>query len=569
MVTDPIGVAIYLEKIMSDNEVLDACDHAEIEVLDARTSPDQAQPTAALAISTPLKALIDERNYKAQKITALADAIRDSSVINYFLEGYRQENTTRKHSKLGMFDANSGIVALDAECWARAIQLTDVLEMMPAAQRNEWSENIRELNVPPFEEETVMATILELLLKRESFFAQKVDGIFRALSGDHVTNAPEGFGKRMILAHMYESYGSPDYRKVALVHDLRTVIARILGKEEPSHTTTSKVFRTVERDGQWNFWDGGTIRIRSYKKGTSHLEIHPEIAWQLNKVLATLYPLAIPAQFRNKPAKPFKEYALRDDVLSPQVIGALDKVNVFYEPLTEQEQWERRQKLRANEPVRELQRMVSIQSKNWTSEVGHILQMIGGVKHPKVADWYVFDYNPEAVINEILMSGSIPDRKSFQFYPTPAILAEEVVKLAEITEVCNVLEPSAGSGGLARMLPSVQTTCVEISKLHCKALETMFFHEVVNTDFLSWNPEKVFERIVMNPPFSEGRAVAHVTKALSLLAPGGRLVAILPPSSKNQLKLDGYKASWSGMRDNLFDNTTVSVVILTVDKPLA
>lgn len=537
-----------------------------MEVLDRTEPGTESSGANTLAISTPLKALIDERNYKAQKIRELADAIHDSQVVNYFLEGYRQEKTSRPHSKLGMFDAESGILALDAECWARAIQLTDVLEMMPAAQRNEWSSNLRELNVPPFEEQTVMDTILDLLLKRESFFAQKVDGVFRALSGDHVTNCPEGFGKRMIIAGMYCSMGYADHRRVGFIHDLRTCIARILGRTEMHHGMTSDAFRSVKQDGEWNFWDGGVIRIRCYKKGTSHLEVHPEIAWQLNKVLAALYPLAIPAEFRAKPKKAFKEFKLRDDLLSSPVLNALQKVRTFHEPVSRQEEWERQQKIRAKEPVPPLQMLASMECKDWRKEIATILEMIGGVKHRTVSDWYAFDYKPQPVIDEILRTGCIPDRRSHQFYPTPAELAEEVVDIAEILDGDTVLEPSAGSGGLAKLLPADPTTCVEVSKLHCTALESLGMKDVVNEDFLTWEPGKTYRKIVMNPPFSEGRAVAHVEKALTLLAPGGRLVAILPPSAKNQLKLPLLSAKWSGLRDNMFDNTSVSVVILTVDK---
>jgi hypothetical protein len=35
------------------------------------------------------------------------------------------------------------------------------------------------------------------------------------------------------------------------------------------------------------------------------------------------------------------------------------------------------------------------------------------------------------------------------------------------------------------------------------------------------------DKVLMNPPFEDGKDVEHVTKALSLLKPGGRLVAIM------------------------------------------
>lgn len=90
---------------------------------------------------------------------------------------------------------------------AKALNMTDVYEYMPNNRRTEWNEQIREMKTPDFEEETVRPTIMELLNSRQQFFAERVDGIFRALSGDHVTNRPEGFGKRMILARVFNEYG--------------------------------------------------------------------------------------------------------------------------------------------------------------------------------------------------------------------------------------------------------------------------------------------------------------------------------------------------------------------------
>lgn len=100
-----------------------------------------------------------------------------------------------------------------------------------------------------------------------------------------------------------------------------------------------------------------------------------------------------------------------------------------------------------------------------------------------------------------------------------------------------------------------------------KVLEAKF-HDVERADFLEWavkqRPE--YDRIVMNPPFSEGRAQAHVEAAARLLKRGGRLVAILPAGQKDRLTLPGCDITWSGQYDNEFAGTSVSVVIMTATK---
>ena len=132
-----------------------------------------------------------------------------------------------------------------------------------------------------------------------------------------------------------------------------------------------------------------------------------------------------------------------------------------------------------------------------------------------------------------------------------------------------MLEPSAGIGGLADYLPKLQTTCVEISPLHCQVLEAKGF-KVVEADFLKWSTgQPAADRIVMNPPFSEGRWQAHLQAAADMLKPDGRLVAILPASAKGKDLLPGWSMEWARTFDNEFAGTSVSVVVLIAQRATA
>ncbi len=113
-------------------------------------------------------------------------------------------------------------------------------------------------------------------------------------------------------------------------------------------------------------------------------------------------------------------------------------------------------------------------------------------------------------------------------------------------------------------MPKDRTRCIEISKLHCDILTAKGFPLVCCDDFLKWaaaTGHVGYDRIVMNPPFSEGRAKAHVEAAAALVKPGGKLVAILPASFKNKEILPGWDVEWSRVFDNEFAGTSVSVVI--------
>ena len=114
-------------------------------------------------------------------------------------------------------------------------------------------------------------------------------------------------------------------------------------------------------------------------------------------------------------------------------------------------------------------------------------------------------------------------------------------------------------------MPKTVTTCVEISPLHCKVLEAKGLN-VVKADFLKWSSAYQFDRIVMNPPFSEGRWQAHLEHAASMLAADGRLVAILPSGARNRDALPGWTLEWSRVFDNEFAGASVSVVILSAQR---
>ena len=550
-------------------------------------------PFFAPASTDMIDGLISEYRRDRAALVHVADFMHNNSagVLHYFIEG----NTPDQRLSLpktvsSLFQLDNAIGQLNADYWNRALRLTDVLDIMPQNRRNEWFEQIRnpmgkkakKLSVfeiergaiqkeweleplPDFEEETVRATIGELLMMRSKFFAERVDGIFRALSGTHVTNEPQGFGKRMIMAGVIGSFGCVDHCKSGHINDLRAVIAKFMGRDEPKYGVTDAVIQAARRNaGQWNSVDAGALRIRVYNGvGTAHLEVHPDMAWRLNAILASLYPAAIPPKFRQKPPRKSKEFVMMGKPLPFAVVSALAAMKEAHEPIPDDFQ------KRTRRIPNTLQFSYgSGDDKAVIAEAEQVLESIGGVKLISRGSWthWQFDYNPEAVIDEIVCSGCVPHQKSHQFYPTPENLARIAVELAGIEDGHDCLEPSAGTGGLADLMPKDRTMCVEISRLHCKVLEAKGFM-VRGSDFMTIPADCQFARIVMNPPYSEGRWQSHLQHAAKMLAVGGRLVAILPASAKGKDDLlPGLTCSWSETYDNQFAGASVSVVILKADK---
>lgn len=491
-----------------------------------------------------------------------------ATVLGYFVDGNATEDrgrVTLTKSAQQLFDEDGAVASLNASYWQQAINMTDVFDLMPAKRREEWREQISSNTCPAFEEETVRSTLTQLLNMRNQFFGERVDGIFRGLSGQHVTNAPEAFGKRMIIAHVLDEHHYSDHRRTGLISDLRSVVAKFMGRDEPRHNSSTALVEAMKANwGQWVSIDGGSIRIRVYKKGTAHLEVHPDMAWRLNACLAALYPMAIPAQFRQRPVRKAAEVPLTTRLLPFRVLEVIADMKPARQKVagawperyeTVPNAWQMPYLGTGKEYVRE--------------EVHEVLRAVGAECSGN--GWAVFDYDAAEVLEQIVLTGSIPDERAHQFYPTPQGLAARVAQAAEIGPEHEVLEPSAGQGGLAAFLPKDRTTTVEVSALNCKVLRAKGYqpHEA---DFLVWSEaltvQQAFDRVVMNPPFSKGRALAHVEAAARCVRPGGRLVAILPSGADRSSILPGWNLAWSERLDNKFPGVSVSVVILTADRPL-
>lgn len=460
-----------------------------------------------------------------------------ATAVRYLLEG-NQDHSTRYVGDIGrMFAIAGGIAKLNAAYWSKALALTDVLDAMPQKRRDEWNKSIKDMTTPEFEESAVRPTIETLLASRAKFLAERVDGIFRALSGEHVTNSPMGFGKRMILSGVLNFYSSNS--QSGQINDLRCVIAKFMGRDEPKHYSSNRLIETLKyRWGEWVTLDGGAIRIRLYKKGTAHLEVHPDMAWRLNSILASMYPAAIPAEHRTKPKKQLKEFAM---ILRPLPFSVIEVIG----------------ESKRDRGTNCYHTGYNTDNKVAKAEALRVFEMIGGVITDKGIE---FDYDPADAINEIITSGCIPDQVSHQYYPTPENVATAAVELAEIGDGDMCLEPEAGQGGIADRMPKARTTCVEISELHCKVLKAKG-HHVEKADFLKWR-DGTFDRIVMNPPYSEGRWQAHLAHAATMLRAKGRLVAVLPASANGKSVLPGLNLTWSREYSNEFAGTSVSVVIL-------
>lgn len=137
------------------------------------------------------------------------------------------------------------------------------------------------------------------------------------------------------------------------------------------------------------------------------------------------------------------------------------------------------------------------------------------------------------------------DDTSHGFFETPYPLAALMGRVGGVRPGTRLLEPSAGRGNLVRLLPGgVKITAVELRDDNRQALQrlvpdaTVIAGDFLQTDFgprpsasLQDQGSK-FDTVLMNPPFERlagvgAQDVAHVQRAFGMLAPDGRLVAIM------------------------------------------
>lgn len=485
----------------------------------------------------------------------------------------------KRSDKYPSFELQSAICALNAEYWKRALSLTDVEQYMPQARRTTWHEQLSawredryeygknpEIDLPDFTEENAREALLTWLSERPKYLAERVEGVFKALSREHVTNCPQGFSKRMILNNVVDSWGTIDWERAGYIDDLRMVISKFMDRGEYPQCSSRTDLKAAQREnGSWFTFDGGAIRIRVYNGvGTAHIEVHPDIAWRLNEILAYLYPSAIPESFRRKPVKQkkIKDFELFDDVLPFSVCRVLSCAEEATK-LSDHPGYDNRM-VRIHNGIK----LLTCSDKATQKAVDSVLISLGGVK-TDVNKWkyWQFDYDALNVVLAVAASGRIPNQQSHQFYPTPSDVGAMAIEYANDGYSGGLWgEFSAGTGAIAMMMPTDKTTCVEISDIHCKALETQGYAEVFCADFIKWNTDKKFARVVINPPYSEGRWKAHTEKAANHIADAGKLVAVLPSSAKDKFEITGFECRYSDILKNRFSGTGIDVVILIADK---
>ncbi|HCZ9048664.1 TPA: PLxRFG domain-containing protein [Vibrio alginolyticus] len=175
------------------------------------------------------------------------------------------------------------------------------------------------------------------------------------------------------------------------------------------------------------------------------------------------------------------------------------------------------------------------------------------------------------------------NRNAFNdFFPTPEAEVKKLIDLADIKPGMKVLEPSAGMGHIADQIAALNGVDLDVGELALTLSELLEEkgHNVVAGDFLEYDAGEIYDRIVMNPPFSNDADIHHINHALTMLKDGGKLVAITSSMAGNRGNttnknfrryLDEVGAEEINLDAGAFKNslnpTNVATKIIVIEKP--
>lgn len=206
------------------------------------------------------------------------------------------------------------------------------------------------------------------------------------------------------------------------------------------------------------------------------------------------------------------------------------------------------------------------------SAVNKVLELMGG-KWSKTAKAHVFPEAPGDLLDTVILTEEITNKKQlFQFFETPEVPAKRMAVLACIERTSYVLEPSAGRGRIARELLKFSPrslTLIEMSPDNYPFLAGLGANAAFLDDFMTLSVGGMkFDAIVMNPPFTRGQDIKHIDRALQILAPGGRLVAICSAGPKQELAFRTLSDVWEELPSDTFaeSGTNVSTVLLRITR---
>ena len=215
------------------------------------------------------------------------------------------------------------------------------------------------------------------------------------------------------------------------------------------------------------------------------------------------------------------------------------------------------------------------------AEVKKRIEEAGGKWEGGSTQAFKFPFDANRVFNQLQTTGRCNLAQEFQFFETPAELADLLVSLAGgVRDTDNILEPSAGRGALIkavhRSCPSAIVDCYELMPENREILNGISGVRIKGENFIT-ECHDTYSLIIANPPFSNNQDVDHTMKMYDLLCAGGRMAVICSShwklsSEKKCVKfrawLENVGANVSDIKEGAFkeSGTGVNTTIISIIK---
>ena len=161
-------------------------------------------------------------------------------------------------------------------------------------------------------------------------------------------------------------------------------------------------------------------------------------------------------------------------------------------------------------------------------DVNQVLVCLGG-KWNKSKKAHVFKSDVQPILQSALKTGHVTDKKKkYELFESTPEVVNRLILFADLWDDLKVLEPSAGSGRICKAILEENKTCkIDVCEIQDDLREQLAKdYNVIGSDFLALEPQETYDRIIMNPPFSNKQDLDHIQHAFKFLKTGGRMAAL-------------------------------------------
>lgn len=238
--------------------------------------------------------------------------------------------------------------------------------------------------------------------------------------------------------------------------------------------------------------------------------------------------------------------------------------------------------------------------RNIYTEVKSALGGIGGAWKGGKVYGFVFAHDPSDLLADLQGGTKRNLKKEFQFFGTPAGLADTLVRLANIHDGMSVLEPEAGQAAIIEAVyrafpramegpndkPYVTVDYYELMPQNAEVISKKLSANknwssrtsCIGLDFLTAEHTIFYDRVVANPPFNNNQDIDHIYLMFKVLKPNGILVSMasrhwLNSTNKKEttfrqwLNANGAEITYIDAGEFKKSGTNIATCIIKIIKP--